>query len=227
MSRTARWTLVFGVLVLAGIVALLPVLRGEDPAAPGASDVDSGELSEARQAARLPGCPSGSGGSTVSNDRESDDRDTSDTAVVPKLRGVHARCLADGERIDVGTALAGRTTLVNLWATWCGPCREELPVLAAYAASDGAADVLAVQVDSGEREGLELLAELGVRLPAVHDGEGRGPIRSALRAPQALPASYVIARDGQIRLIENPRVFSRVEQVRKAVEAYAANGGRP
>lgn len=219
MSRTARWTLVLGVLVLAGIVALLPVLRGEDPAAPGASDVDSGELAEARQAARLPGCPSAPGGSAASGDQGA-----SDAAVVPKLRGVHARCLADGTRIDVGTALAGRTTLVNLWATWCGPCREELPVLAAYAASDGAADVLAVQVDSGEREGLEMLAELGVRLPAVHDGEGRGPIRSALRAPQALPASYVITRDGRIRLIENPRVFSRVEQVRKAVRAY---GGTP
>ncbi|MPY78132.1 MAG: redoxin family protein [Actinophytocola sp.] len=204
MSRTARWTLVLGVLVLAGIVALLPVLRGGEPAAPGA---DADELADARQAARLPDCPRATGSDAV-----------------PRLQGVDALCLADGERIDVGKALAGRTTLVNVWATWCGPCREELPVLADYAASDGAADVLAVQVDSDEREGLEMLAELGVRLPAVHDGDGRGPIRSALHTPQALPASYVITRDGQIRMIENPRVFSRVEQVRKAVEAY---GGAP
>lgn len=216
MSRTAQWTLVFGVLVLAGIVALLPVLGGGDggaaPGSPNTADnadtADAGALADARQAARLPDCPSVSG----------------DAAVVSRLRDVTARCLADGERIDVGTALAGRTTLINLWATWCGPCREELPVLDAYADSDGAADVLAVQVDSGEREGLELLAELDVRLPAVHDGEGRGPIRSALSAPQVLPASYVISSDGKIRLIENPRVFSSVEQVRKAVRTY---GGTP
>ncbi|MPZ00106.1 MAG: redoxin family protein [Actinophytocola sp.] len=214
MSRTAQWTLVFGALVLAGIVALLPVLGGEDgdAAAPGTADTaDTAALADARRAARLPDCPSVSG-----------------SAVVPQLRDVEATCLADGARIDVGTALAGRTTLINLWATWCGPCREELPVLDAYAYayadSDGAADVLAVQVDSDERAGLELLAELGVRLPGVHDGEGRGPIRSALRAPPTLPASYLVTSDGQIRLIENPRVFSRVEQVRKAVGAY---GGSP
>lgn len=206
MSRTARWTLVLGVLVLAGIVALLPVLREQPPAAPG----DQGDLAEARQAARLPDCPEASGGS--------------DGTAVPRLRDVVVRCLADGGQTDVGAALAGRTTLINVWATWCQPCRDELPVLAAYAASDGAAEVLAVQVDSDEREGLDLLAELGVRLPAVHDGDGRGPIRSALRTPQALPVSYVVSSAGEIRLIENPRVFASVEQVRKAVRAY---GGTP
>lgn len=225
MSGITRWTLVLGVLVLAGIVAVLPTLRGENSAAPGASggsNTDSGALAAARQDARLPDCP-GAPGASDGAGRSRTSGPGSGTAVVPRLRDVEARCLADGERIDVGAALAGRTTLVNLWATWCGPCRDELPVLDAYASSDEAVDVLAVQVDSGELEGLELLAELGVRLPAVHDGEGRGPIRSALRAPQALPASYVITSDGQIGLIENPRVFSRVEQVRKAVRAYGGS----
>jgi len=205
MSNTARWTLVLGVLVLAGIVALLPVLRDHRPPAPAA---EGANLAAARQAAGLPDCP----------------RAASSGDVVPALRGVTADCLATGKPVDVGAALAGRTTLVNLWATWCGPCREELPVLAEYHAADGAADVLAVQVDSGERGGLKLLAALGARLPAVHDGAGRGPIRSALHAPEVLPASYVVSADGRIRLVENPRVFSRVEQVRKAVRAY---GGSP
>ncbi|GAA3827899.1 TlpA family protein disulfide reductase [Amycolatopsis tucumanensis] len=192
MTTATRWALVAGVLVLAVIVAVLPQVRSDSPAA-------GPDLTAARAAAALAPCPSGTG-------------------EVAQLAGVRAECLGDGTTVDLGSALAGQVTLVNVWATWCEPCRTELPVLQRYASEPGAVRVLTVQVQSKPDDGLELLAELGVRLPTVFDGDGgSGPVRSALKVPPALPASYLVTADGQVRLIESPRTFTDPEQVREVV----------
>lgn len=39
------------------------------------------------------------------------------------LEGVLATCLGDGSTVDLGAALAGRLALINVWASWCRPCR--------------------------------------------------------------------------------------------------------
>jgi len=183
------------VLVLAVIVAVLP--RGKETAAPKAAE----DLGPGRAKAALAACPQGTG-------------------EVQQLRGVSVPCLGDGSTSDLGTALAGHETLVNVWATWCQPCKTELPVLNAYAAQPGAVSVLAVQVASLASDGLDLLATLGVHLPAVYDGDGQtGPVRAALKVPPALPASYLVSADGQVRFISNPRLFENTDQVRTAVES--------
>ncbi|GHF03513.1 hypothetical protein GCM10017786_41590 [Amycolatopsis deserti] len=192
MTTATRWALALGVLVLAAIVAVLPQVRSKDTAA-------GPDLTAARAAAALAPCPSGTG-------------------EVAQLAGVRAECLGDGSTVELGSALAGQVTLVNVWATWCEPCRTELPVLQRYADEPGAARVLTVQVQSKPGDGLELLTDLGVRLPAVFDGDGgSGPVRSALKVPPALPASYLVTADGQVRLIESPRTFTDPEQVREVV----------
>lgn len=206
MTPAARWALIAGVLVLAGVIAALPLLRTSEPGESGAT-ATAEELAAARERAELRPCPAGK----------------PDVAPVVSLRGIRAMCLGDGEQVDVGRALAGGETLLNVWATWCAPCREELVVLEEYATSPGAVDVLAVQVESPVAGGLSMLDELGVRLPSLHDGDGRGRVRSALRAPKILPASYLVTADGEIRFIENPRVFSGVDQVRKAVSRYGGS----
>lgn len=207
MKPVVKAAIAVGVLVLAAVVALLPRLRDEPQQ--GSGEVDPAAVAEARKAADLPPCPPPAQGA----------------GTVGTLNGVTATCLADGSTVRLGSTLAGEVTLVNLWATWCAPCREELPVLEAYTQRPDAVRVLTVQVDSGMAGGLRMLAELGVTLPSVHDGKGaRGPVRAALDVPSTLPASYVVSADGAVRFVEKPRVLRSVREVREVVARYG--GGR-
>ena len=66
---------------------------------------------------------------------------------------------------------AGRPTLVNLWATWCGPCVKELPTLATLAERDTGIAVIAVAQDDGDQALVDsFLAAKGIgRFAAFHD----------------------------------------------------------
>ncbi|SDP97047.1 Thiol-disulfide isomerase or thioredoxin [Actinopolyspora xinjiangensis] len=196
-----RWTLI--VLVVAGlaVVALWPrdrtPTRPESPAPTGTTRT-SGDLASLRADAELPGCgPTGNG------------------EPPSRLRGATGSCMGDGSRADLGEMTASGTTLINVWASWCPPCRKELPALQRYAERQDEVRVIGVQVRSDPASGLRLLRELGVRLPTVHDSTGR--VSRALRVPKPLPASYLVTPSGEIERMP-VEVFESADEVASAVQ---------
>ena len=89
----------------------------------------------------------------------------------------------------------GRVVVLNLWATWCAPCRKEMPSLDRLQAAHGGDDleVVAISVDRGDiTKVTDFFTELGVtNLAVYHDPTAR--IGRALRAP-GLPTTLVIDR---------------------------------
>lgn len=162
-------------------------------------DADTPEaLAGPRREAALPPCPSaGTGDGPV------------------QLRDVVVECAADGARVDVAAAVAGRPTVLNLWAYWCGPCADELPAMAEYQARmGGAVQVLTVHQDENETAGLLRLAELGVHLPMLQDG--RRLVAAALRVPNVMPATVVLRADGSVAEVL-PRSFRTADEIAAAV----------
>ena len=91
----------------------------------------------------------------------------------------------------------GKVVLLNIWATWCGPCRKEMPALdrlqAALAGPDF--EVVALSIDRGVEKITKFYAEIGIRnLPIYIDVAGRAP-RDLGAA--GVPTTFILDRAGQ------------------------------
>jgi cytochrome c biogenesis protein CcmG/thiol:disulfide interchange protein DsbE len=90
----------------------------------------------------------------------------------------------------------GKPMLLNFFASWCEPCRDELPLLQRTAAK-GRAAVLGVLFRDSPSNARKFLHEIGVTLPAVEDDGG---IARAYRVDfkPGLPMSFLISKDGVV-----------------------------
>jgi thiol-disulfide isomerase/thioredoxin len=208
MSASTRWTIAVMVVVVALGVAWWTQLGDNGsptgPVGPGQArdrrDADTAEaLAGPRARADLPPCPKAGSGPGPE-----------------RLRGITLECAGDGTNVDVAKAVAGRTTILNLWAYWCAPCAEELPAMAEYQRRAGPdVTVLTVHQDENEAAALLRLAELGVRLPTLQDG--RRLVAAALAVPNVMPATVVLRADGSVAEVL-PRSFANADEIAAAVD---------
>jgi peroxiredoxin len=94
----------------------------------------------------------------------------------------------------------GRVVMVNFWATWCGPCRQEMPQLDRLYQKYHAAGfvLLGVNVDDDQRKAAEVAGKLGVTFPVLLDTD---KTVSKLYDLSTMPSTVIIDREGKVRYV--------------------------
>ncbi|HEX5778926.1 MAG TPA: TlpA disulfide reductase family protein [Xanthobacteraceae bacterium] len=125
----------------------------------------------------------------------------------------------------------GKVTLLNLWATWCVPCRKEMPALDALEGKLGGADfaVLAINLDTGDRaKPKKFLSEIGVKHLAYYEDPTTDVFQDLKRYGRSiigLPATVLIGRDGcELGVLPGPAEWSSEDALNLI---RAATGSKP
>ena len=109
--------------------------------------------------------------------------------------------------------LAGKVVLLNFWATWCGPCKEEMPSLARLQSQFDPAQVRVVTVTTDlYPQGIkQFLDHLGINLPVLFDEDQELSRRFMVRG---LPTTVLIGQDGRaIGRAVGPRAWDSRESI--------------
>ena len=105
---------------------------------------------------------------------------------------------AAGKPLLLG-ALRGQAVVINFWASWCEPCREEMPSLAQLArAHTGKLRVLAVNYKESPATVAQFAATTGLDLPTLRDPEGALARAWGVRV---FPSTVLVGADGQVRSV--------------------------
>ncbi len=96
----------------------------------------------------------------------------------------------------------GDVVMINFWATWCGPCRQEMPLLdELYSRYQRVGfNLLGVNIDDDSRRAMRMIEELGVNFPVLFDARKEV---SELYEVDAMPATVIVDREGTVRYIHH------------------------
>lgn len=112
----------------------------------------------------------------------------------------------------------GRVVLLDFWASWCGPCRQSLPLFEKMRGEFGARgfEVVAVNVDEDPQDGLDFLKKYPVTYPTLRDPQGAIALQYDVKA---MPSSYLIGRDGRVQVVKLGFYKNDMPKLRDAVTA--------
>lgn len=130
---------------------------------------------------------------------------------------------ADGEELGVGD-FAGKVVVLNFWASWCGPCREEQPELneAARELGDDVAFLGVALQESSEANALAHEREFDVPYPSLYDPANEYAARYKGVGPRSIPTTILIDRQGRVAV----RLFGSTNATEVTVLASMLAGER-
>lgn len=94
----------------------------------------------------------------------------------------------------------GDVVMINFWATWCGPCRQEMPLLdELYTRYERVGfNLLGVNIDDDSNRAMTMIRELGVNFPVLFDARKEV---SKLYNVDAMPVTILVDREGNVRYV--------------------------
>ena len=105
----------------------------------------------------------------------------------------------DGQAFDL-TELRGRWAFVHFWASWCGPCRKEMPAIQRMSDTLGDSALAIVLVNTAETEDA-VFSFLGIVAPALTTLMDRDGLVTEQWQPRGLPASFLVDPGGRVRYL--------------------------
>ncbi len=96
----------------------------------------------------------------------------------------------------------GDVVMINFWATWCGPCRQEMPLLdELYNRYERVGfNLFGVNIDDDSRRAMAMIEELGVDFPVLFDDRKEV---SRLYEVEAMPVTVIVDRQGTVRFVHH------------------------
>jgi thiol-disulfide isomerase/thioredoxin len=115
--------------------------------------------------------------------------------VTPTLKGTTLY----GKHADTAR-MRGQVVVINIWGSWCAPCRKEAPELRKLAEKTEPLGVRFLGIDIRDNKSAAKAFErnYGITYPSIYDPEGRTVTHFEQLAPRAVPTTYVLDKEGRV-----------------------------
>lgn len=126
-----------------------------------------------------------------------------------------------GEQVDLAS-LRGKVVLVNFWASWCPPCREELPELERISREyrDKGVEIVGINIDQEKENALRFVKRFSLTYTILFDENFK--VVEEYRA-KAMPTSYLIDRDGRVSQVFHGYSKKKLPKMEAAIASLAAS----
>ncbi|TWP47763.1 TlpA family protein disulfide reductase [Lentzea tibetensis] len=108
--------------------------------------------------------------------------------------------LEPGKTVNLGD-YAGKIVVVNIWGSWCPPCRTEAPELQKIQDA-GTAQVLGLDVkETSPDHGKDFLVDRGLNYPSIYDPSGRSLLAFKGLSPNAVPSTFILDEQHRVAAV--------------------------